>query len=247
MSHTVHTTIHISDDQPNAIEAIKYMQSDLDSDHVFDLNKLIAKPEQFNLYRQPLNESLVYFLTDRMKKPLDFKRFDECSASNYSENGAECISCLERWLKHYDKKGVLQESGKKSLPLGLKVAETLDELYESGCAILSAYLAHGVSNIEEWCVQNWGNEWNTFDGTIDGNSIYFASKNESVDSMIDLFAYRFNLTMIAYSMDEGRYEWNHRTYVEGQLTNIEYDDEAIRLQVETAIYGEPDQYENEEC
>lgn len=252
MPNHVSHKISFSKDCPNlqeALDAVKTVATNENEEtNYFDLNKLIPEPEELGIIRYPHDlVSLVYYLTNRGKKKLSHVDLWRFNPTDNKVEYSEVMDSLREVMEQYDSYGRIKPEPNTKYSHFFKLPETLEELYQSGKAVISLRENHKCKNWYDTHCKYWGTKWNSYSTFYDGEFLIFDTAWSSPKPVIDEFARKFNLTMTVKAFDEGHNFWFIHEYDNGELTEQYESEEDDKNQLILEIYGyNPEDDEDED-
>lgn len=231
-----------------ALDAVKTVATnEKEETNFFDLNKLIPEPEELGIICYPHDlVSLAYYLTDRGKKSLSQINIGEFNPKDDKAVYIKLIDSLRDVLDQYDSLGRIKPEPNSKYSHYFKLPDTLEELYQSGKAVISLREKYKCENWYDTHCKYWGTKWNSYNTYYNGEYLTFDTAWASPQPVLDEFARKFNLTMTVKAFDEGHNFWFIHEYENGELTE-QYESELDdKKQLILEIYGyDPDEVEFE--
>lgn len=231
-----------------ALEAVRTVATNENEEtNYFDFNKLIPEPEELAIIRYPHDlVSLVYYLTNRGTEKLSRVDLWRFNPSDITTDYDTALNSMREVMMQYDSFGRIKENPDQKYSHFFRLPDTLDELYQSGKAVISLRNNHKCKNWYDTHCKYWGTKWNSYSTFYDGEYLTFDTAWASPQPVIAEFARKFNLTMTVKAFDEGHNFWFIHNYENGELTEEYNDEEDDKNQLIFEIYGYDPEEEDED-
>lgn len=236
------------DNLAEALEAVKTINKENGQEtNYFDLDKIIPEPEELKLICYPHDLiSLAYYLTNRGINKLSRVDLWRYNPKDDVVNFDKTVEELGTVIQQYDDFGRIKDSVLPIYSNFFKLPDTLDELYQSGKAVVLLRDRHKFKNWYDAHCKIWGTKWNSYSTFYDERGLMFDTAWGSPTPVIMEFAKKFNLTMTVQAFDEGHNFWYIQEFENGVPTSIRSSLKEDKAEIYLEVYGiELDEDEDE--
>jgi hypothetical protein len=210
----------------------------------FDLNKILNAPKLLDDISYYKKESLIYFLTERNSKPLNYALYNlyrekSVIEPNHVLTTQELKADFDKMVafieSNYNDQGDLVESVHDQSFIAKP--QTLDLLYTSGKALVELYDKYKVNSAYDWFCEYWGTKWNTYSTHLNGNALFMQSAWSAPQVLINKFISEFGFDAKQYTFDEGHCFWYEAIFKDGELIGVSNSEESRRAEIYQKVYG----------
>lgn len=125
----------------------------------FDFNKMIPMPESLNIDSgSMINYCAIYYLTDRCTVPV-------------SRVSAEKKAVITKMISNnmFGSEEWIQRIFNKVMERAFDETESRrKKMYDDGKTYVENLQNYGYSTWYDWCIENWGTKWNSYDNEAEG-------------------------------------------------------------------------------